>query len=1047
MKTILQPRSFKPLVIALAFGVSASIALARPYATSLTNSGGIISFRLNADADNVKIIHNGGAATNDLGPLPKGLNSVPLDVSGDYLIQVSKASGPGYPQGVVNQISDDANNLVKFANQRGLVVNKRPSSPYFGRIYVSVAAAGTAGGRSVSDGIYLLNADQTDAVGQGDTPRTGGLVFDIAAASAESPGRLALGPDDNLYIADWSDANGGLTMTDADVATNAIAGRVLPDYGGPVGGTNNHGSISSVWVEGSLAGGDLVVYSQDEDLGSFNGVYRYDIGAGPLPYTGPEVLAFNFGIAFNGILTKIVRGPDGKWYGSNRRADNATAPGIMVMDEFGTPLWDSLTGWRTVSGDPGAFDIYFSEMRGFDVSPDGKYLAGLKAAATGGANPLGLPANTVILAPMIDGIPDLANIVTMPTPGTVSIGREVTFDAVGNLYTVSSGQGLLRIYSPGGFSIVTTGSDGTLAIYSPTTEVTVTTDTNAVYEEGATTAALTITRTGELDEPLTVELSIEGTAVRGADYVLRTNSVVLTEDSVIIPAGQPSIVVTLAAINDTEAELTETVIVSLAGGTTYTTASPSSQTLVIVDNETPQLQVVSLSTNIYERLAYDYANLALRRLGDTNVFLQLDEANLVLSGSAVLNTDYAVANLPAYIDPGVVNTSIRLIYPIDNAVVDGARTVTVGLQAGTGFTAATNTATTTITDDDRAPETVLFAETFTYTDSITNWTVYYADTNTVAPANDANILFGFDYYSFLAIPPAPSSAGDTFGLLLQVNKLDGIPGAAAVNVYPRNRSFAGDYALRFDMYMIVGTVATTEYSLFGINHSGTMTNWFRNSAGGVPAGWTFDGLFYGVETDAAALGDYVLYSSPTTAGNNPTALTPGRNASTLTQVFKAPPFRYAGAPSNPNFSLEPSWVDVEVSQVGQLVTLKMNNIVIMSYTNTTPYTSGNVMLGFVDAYDSIGTDVAAAVIFDNVRVVDLTQPTVTITAVKVVGGNVEIDFTGPASAAASEFVLQEAATVNGTYGDVSATVTGSNGNFKAVRAVGGSQQFYRIKRQ
>ena len=160
------------------------------------------------------------------------------------------------------------------------------------------------------------------------------------------------------------------------------------------------------------------------------------------------------------------------------------------------------------------------------------------------------------------------------------------------------------------------------------------------------------------------------------------------------------------------------------------------------------------------------------------------------------------------------------------------------------------------------------------------------------------------------------------------------------------------------MYMIVGQAATTEYTLFGINHSGTKTNWFRNSAGGVPAGWTFDGLFYGVESDAAALGDYVLYSAPTTAGNNPTPLTPGRNASTLAQVFKAPPFAYAGAPANANAAASPSWVDVEVSQINGVVTLRMNKVVIFSYTNATPYTSGNIMLGYTDAYDSIGSPFA-----------------------------------------------------------------------------------------
>ena len=216
----------------------------------------------------------------------------------------------------------------------------------------------------------------------------------------------------------------------------------------------------------------------------------------------------------------------------------------------------------------------------------------------------------------------------------------------------------------------------------------------------------------------------------------------------------------------------------------------------------------------------------------------------------------------------------------------------------------------------------------------------------------------------------------------------------------------------------------------------------------VPAGWTFDGVFYGVEADGAGLGDYMNYSSPTTAANNPTALSAGRVATTLTDVFKAPPWAISGTPANnlSRFPATPIWADVEVSQIGNIITLRINNSVIFSYENTTPYQSGNIMIGYTDAYDSIGLP-SSYVVIDNVRVVDLTQPTVTITAVKVVGGNVEIDFTGPASASASAFVLQEASAVNGTYGDVSATVTGSNGSFKAVRAVGGSQQFYRIKRQ
>jgi len=275
--------------------------------------------------------------------------------------------------------------------------------------------------------------------------------------------------------------------------------------------------------------------------------------------------------------------------------------------------------------------------------------------------------------------------------------------------------------------------------------------------------------------------------------------------------------------------------------------------------------------------------------------------------------------------------------------------------------------------------------------------------------------------------------------------MDAVTAAAAVNLYPNSRTFSGNYALRFDMYLVVPATAVTEYALFGINHSGAKTNWFRNSASGVPAGTTFDGLFYGVETDAAALGDYALYTAPMSTNNNPTSLN-SRNASTLGGVFKVPPFAYAGAPANLSSSPNPAWADVEISQVGSLVSLKINNTVIFTTTNATAFTSGNIMLGLCDAYDSIGsTD--GCVIYDNVRVVQLAATTAPeITDIRLLGNNVEISFTADSSDAPSAFGLQEASTVNGTFADVTAAITGTGGTYKAVRAIGAASAFYRLKR-
>ena len=357
-----------------------------------------------------------------------------------------------------------------------------------------------------------------------------------------------------------------------------------------------------------------------------------------------------------------------------------------------------------------------------------------------------------------------------------------------------------------------------------------------------------------------------------------------------------------------------------------------------------------------------------------------------------------------------------------------------------------------LVDADLGAETVLWADDFT-TNSSGNWTVYFASTNN-APV-DYNLNNGgwsFDYGA-MGIPPAPHTTdGSTLGLYMSVNKADQVPAAAALNLYPTGKSFSGNYALRFDMYLIKNDLSSqTEYALFGINHDGAHTNWFRSSTGGVPAGWNFDGLFYDVEADGAALGDYVLYSSPTTAGNNPTALTPGRNASTLTDVFKTPPWTATGgnggAAANVNGTSTPIWADVEVSQKDGVIYWKINQTLIFSYANTTAYTSGNIMLGYEDGFDSIGKN-GGAVIYDNVRVVSLASAPITITSISTAGGNVTIGFTAGASDAPAQFSLQASDVATGGFINTSSTITSpSSGNFQAVKALGSqTAQFYRIRR-
>ena len=176
------------------------------------------------------------------------------------------------------------------------------------------------------------------------------------------------------------------------------------------------------------------------------------------------------------------------------------------------------------------------------------------------------------------------------------------------------------------------------------------------------------------------------------------------------------------------------------------------------------------------------------------------------------------------------------------------------------------------------PGTVLFSDDFENDPTGSNWKVLFQSyTN---GSTDYNVVFGYDYTSgslgnLPPIPAAPHSTnGDTKGLYMTVNQSAGV--SAGVNVYLKNHIFSGNYALRFDLFLVENSTALPtsqsqiEDVLFGINHDGNHNNWFRNSATGTsPLGspTESDGLFFDVGTDGNGGGgapyDFAAWSGPT----------------------------------------------------------------------------------------------------------------------------------------------------------------------------------------
>ncbi|HEY5911943.1 MAG TPA: Calx-beta domain-containing protein [Verrucomicrobiae bacterium] len=554
------------------------------------------------------------------------------------------------------------------------------------------------------------------------------------------------------------------------------------------------------------------------------------------------------------------------------------------------------------------------------------------------------------------------------------------------------------------------------------TVVAVTAVQSEASETGPTPGIFRLTRTA-LGAPLTVNYTMGGTATSGDDYVALPGSVTFG-------ANADSVDITLTPVDDAIAEPTETAVLTITDSPNFQHGGPA--TVTIADNEPPQLTIASVNSQLFER-TNDYAAFRITRLGQLNAVLL--NINLTFAGTAANGIDF-YAEDPGTMDWGQLTKDIK-VYPIADNLYEGHETITVNLAPSTGgdYTVGSpSSATVTLVDATSPPETELFRDDFN-TDTSANWDLF-------ATGGDYSATFLFDY-SALGIPPAPHSTGDTLGLRLAVNKSTGA--ATALNLYPRGKSFSGNYALRFDMFLnaVVPSTVSTEYALFGINHSGARTNWFRNSPGGIAADWTFDGLFFGLEADGAGLGDYAIYSSPTVA-NNPTLLVPARVVTTLTDVFKSPPNSVAGVPSNDASRGTPIWADVEVSQIGNVVTLRVNNTPILSYSNATTYASGNIMIGYDDAYDSVSLDTSYMVI-DNVRVVRLQG--LNIVSVRDLGADVQLDFDFDLTDSPEGFKVLAAAVVAGPYADAGGTVAQlSPGHYRAAVPKNGNAQFYRIAR-
>ncbi|HEY1787311.1 MAG TPA: Calx-beta domain-containing protein [Verrucomicrobiae bacterium] len=1088
---------------------------AAPYASGITNNNGTIQFYLNENGGTAVVTYEDGSTnvnfdgqTTGLN-LPSGQYSFSLGSHTTYSVAVTKfgSGSPGLMSNVIQATNTSVfsgNNVLQgFGDPRGLAVNVNPLSPYFGRIYIS--RGGASAGQEL---FYDLNPDGSWSTA-GALGSTAGVTTWVAGSPYSSPDKISLAANDDLVVGDYSQNNAGVWLVDPNLVTNELLLGPIGDANGIVAGVHGAevgppvllGNITNgatlLTIDGDLNVNRLEVYS-NITLAALSSGTGWQT---PPNLTGPQV-AVDLPENPNGpgyyFFPSLDVGTNGYLYSGEYRSGVGSGDYafVQVYDAtFTNQLWNS----RYNSG---SSDYFFTKATGgsaqssptsVSVSPDGKYLATVAMD------------NHLTICLLTNGVPNVATISTIAPvrfgSSTSDGADEVVWDAADNLYVLSASDYGVTAWTLGQSATWTTfgnanGATG-LASVSLTPTISVYATNPPVISQinsygNPTNGTFTIIRTGPSGATMTVNFTYSGTAPSGS-YTAGSSG------SVVLQPGQTVTNISVAAVSGGVPRLTTYLTLNVSSSMNYIVGSPSA-TISILNTVTPQLSAVVGQSSMYNAFSNDYCSVVITRLGDTNTTETL--STYPVSGTAVEGADYTTPTTVTF-NPGDL-TQTAYVYPLaggqipthnPNLPYTGNKTAIIALGAVAGYTVTTNTATLTIVDSAYPPATVLYSNPLTNSLDATNWSITAASGDLDSQDADVDVEFGCNLYNTPNYPVPPPPSGATNALKVTVNKGGG-PGPnggpmTAVNLYLTNFVASGNYAVRFNMNVLQGDSTAQESGsfdaeegpLFGIDTSGMETNWWAGDTfalGDSQTNFAADGIWYWVSDNGGryddTFGPYLEFTGIGGAlpNNGWTNLAIGAK-STFATAFKTnvftsyasinvPPFQGGwteggpGLPANGPASLVGSkpnaWSDVEIKQMGSVVSMWIDKNRVFAYTNpaASTFTNGLVMLGYEDPFNG-GDSPDTAVYYSNLRVVALAPPAISAPALNSSTGKFTFDFTSSdGDLTSSSFTVLGSTNVVTGYSAVSgATVTQLIGQgleeFQATVPASTAIHFYRVQQK
>ena len=225
----------------------------------------------------------------------------------------------------------------------------------------------------------------------------------------------------------------------------------------------------------------------------------------------------------------------------------------------------------------------------------------------------------------------------------------------------------------------------------PTLTVTAT-DPDA--SESGDPGAFTLVRTGSIAQALTVSFALSGTASFSTDY----SSI---PPLVTIPAGEPSVTVTLSPIQDSNNEGTESVTLTVTANAAYQIGSPNSATVRIADDDRSTVQISAPVATASETPGQT-GQFLVTRSEPTTASLTV---SLAVSGTATSGTDYtsSPATFTSLTFAAGESAKTVSIQPVDDLLTEPTEFVLASLNTGAYDIGANAFASIQIIDNDLPP--------------------------------------------------------------------------------------------------------------------------------------------------------------------------------------------------------------------------------------------------------------------------------------------------------------------------------------------------------